>query len=105
MGKKNRKKKEQALKTEAPGIYQHSKRPKQKIAIAFLVSLLAFGLYANTLNHDYAFDDALVVNQNDLVKQGVSAIPEILRTNYVAGVQQGTSTMYRPFTLAMLAWE
>jgi tetratricopeptide (TPR) repeat protein len=39
------------------------------------------------------------------VQQGITALPEILKTNYVHGYHNATSTMYRPFTSSMFAIE
>ncbi|HHG85740.1 MAG TPA: tetratricopeptide repeat protein [Bacteroidetes bacterium] len=43
---------------------------------AVLIFLLAFLQYANTLGHDYAWDDAIVIVENERVQKGVSGIIE-----------------------------
>ncbi len=40
---------------------------------ALCVFVLAFALYANTLSHEYALDDAIVITDNKFVKQGLTA--------------------------------
>ena len=42
-----------------------------------LIGFLAFLLYSNTINHDYAWDDQLVITQNSLTKKGFSGLGEI----------------------------
>ncbi|MEM6270696.1 MAG: tetratricopeptide repeat protein [Bacteroidota bacterium] len=37
---------------------------------------LAFAQYANTLGHDYAWDDAIVIVQNERVQGGITRLPE-----------------------------
>jgi tetratricopeptide (TPR) repeat protein len=79
---------------------------------AAIVFGFAFLLYANTLGHQYAVDDTLVILDNRLTKQGVEAIPEIMTTDafygffgqdykFVAGGR------YRPLSLVTFAveWE
>lgn len=68
--------------------------------IIFIV--LAFLLYGNTINHRFALDDEYVI-KNDLVKEGVSAIPAIF-TSYYAGNDK-EKYGYRPFTRAVFAIE
>ncbi|MBK9759998.1 MAG: hypothetical protein IPO90_08525 [Flavobacteriales bacterium] len=41
-----------------------------------VVLLCAFGLYANTLNHQFALDDGLVLSDNVIVQKGIRGIPE-----------------------------
>ena len=36
-----------------------------------------FLLYANTLGHEFALDDGIVIKENKHVKKGISGIPEI----------------------------
>ena len=70
---------------------------------------LVFILYANTLGHDYAFDDAVVITHNDHVQKGVAGIPAILSTDTMSGFL-GTETRlsggrYRPLSLVTFAIE
>ena len=79
---------------------------------AVVLFMLAIALYANTLGHDFAVDDAIVIYENSLVQQGPSAVPEIFahdtfygffeddtKANLVAGGR------YRPLTLVLFAIE
>jgi tetratricopeptide (TPR) repeat protein len=79
---------------------------------ALLLFVLAFVIYANTLGHDFALDDAIVITDNSIVQQGVSGWSELFshdtfygffnddsKANLVAGGR------YRPLTLAMFAVE
>ncbi len=74
----------------------------------FLVLTLA--LYGNTLGHQYALDDALVLTKNSFTTQGFSGIPDILKHDSFTGffgkekklVQGGR---YRPLSLVSFALE
>ena len=46
--------------------------PSKNSAVRYTVFLafLAFVLYANTLGHQYAFDDSIVITDNSFTKQG-----------------------------------
>lgn len=74
--------------------------------------LFGFLLYANTLGHEFAQDDAIVLYENAYVKQGVSGIPAIFKYDTFYGFfqKEGKAKLvaggrYRPFTLAMFAAE
>jgi len=54
-----------------------------------IICVVALFQYGNTFEHDYAWDDAIVITQNDRVQQGLSNpsdffrnIIVILRTGY-----------------------
>lgn len=66
-------------------------------AFIILLFLLGFLQYANTLGHDYAWDDALVITENSRTQKGFAGIPEHfeMRTR----VKQEDFTGYRPVTL------
>ncbi len=76
----------------------------------YVLFILAFLLYANTLNHDYVLDDALVITQNEFTRQGIKGLPGIFSHDSFRGffrekkdlVQGGR---YRPLSLAMFAIE
>ncbi len=95
---------------------KRSKTPKIKSTIStsgkntpvgkwlpWLLGLLAFILYANTLGHQYALDDASVITENFLVKRGLAGWPEIFTTHYRFGYWNSTGTLYRPVSLAIFA--
>lgn len=77
--------------------------------IIFIMAL-SFALYANTLTHDYALDDSIVIIENSFTKQGFAGIKDILsydtfmgffgkEKNLVAGGR------YRPLSLVTFAAE
>ncbi len=73
---------------------------------------LSFLLYANTLGHDFALDDAIVITDNALVQRGVAGIPELFAHDSFYGFfdEQDRDALvaggrYRPLTLAMFAAE
>ena len=84
--------------------------PSNKWMIYGIIALFTFALYFNTLNHDYALDDAIVITQNQFTKKGFDGIKEILendgftgffgvKKNLVAGGR------YRPLSLITFAIE
>lgn len=74
-----------------------------KYKIQLFICLVAFGLYANTLGHDYAWDDSIVITANERVQKGFEGIPELL-FNYKSGAISDTYG-YRPITLISYAVE
>ncbi|MDA3866617.1 MAG: tetratricopeptide repeat protein [Salinivirgaceae bacterium] len=77
--------------------------PLWLFAIAFLV-------YANTLQNEYALDDAIVITQNSFVKKGLSGIDDIFTTESFTGFfgfdkQLVAGGRYRPLSLATFAVE
>ncbi len=76
--------------------------------LGFLM-VLSFGLYVNTLGHQYAFDDSIVITENEFTKQGFSGIKDLMTKDFFEGIY-GESTeltggRYRPLSLAMFAIE
>jgi hypothetical protein len=69
---------------------------------------LAFALYANTLGHEFVFDDGRVITEKRYVQMGLAGIPQIFSTPRVSG-QKGDSTVYdntyRPLPLTTHAIE
>lgn len=68
----------------------------RKIYILFTV--LAFILYGNSLNNEYALDDDMVAD-NVLVSHGIKAIPQIFKSRYASGKQEYE---YRPMVTSSL---
>lgn len=63
----------------------------------------AFLLFANTLNHDYAWDDSIVITENPTVKKGFKGIPELfIKSN---SDYKADKYGYRPITLSSFAIE
>lgn len=77
-----------------------------------LIILFLFGflLYANTITHDYAVDDAIVINDNDFVKKGFSGIGDILGNDTFLGFFKVKKNLvaggrYRPLSLVTFVVE
>lgn len=75
------------------------------------IFLFAFAvlLYSNTLYHDFAFDDSVVITGNKYTKQGVAGIKDLVTKDLFSGIY-GTALdleggRWRPLTLAMFAIE
>lgn len=68
---------------------------------ALVLCGLAFALYANTLGHDYAWDDDIVIRYNDRVKSGFAGIP----SHFVFRTRENFEdfTGYRPISLTSLS--
>src|SRR3972149_7555568 len=83
---------------------------KDKPVIILFFIILSFLYYGNTLTHEYALDDAIVINQNLFTKNGISGIQDILSYDTFTGffgkekklVEGGR---YRPFSLITFAIE
>ncbi len=79
---------------------------------ALLLLLLGFMLYANTINHQYAQDDAIVIYDNMYTTQGLAGIPGLLKYDTFFGFfkEEGKAALvsggrYRPLTPIMFAVE
>lgn len=68
---------------------------------AILVFLIAVWQYANTSNHDYAWDDAIVLTQNTRVQKGLSDIPELFKN--IKSNETQNRYGYRPISLLSFA--
>ena len=82
------------------------KSPQGKPALAdykigLLLSLFAFLLYVNTLQHGFVLDDNLAIAENPKVTKGISGIPEIFAQPYRENCFGGC--LYRPVTLSTFA--
>ncbi|MDD2634182.1 MAG: tetratricopeptide repeat protein [Bacteroidales bacterium] len=51
--------------------------------LAFCV--FAFVLYGNTIGHDYALDDAIVITSNEFTQNGIKGIPDIFKYDTFTG--------------------
>ena len=74
--------------------------------------LLGFLLYANTLGHQYALDDAIVIYDNEFTVQGINGIDDILKYDTFRGFfkvegkeQLVSGGRYRPLSLILFALE
>lgn len=78
----------------------------------WIILLFGFLLYANTLNHDYTQDDAIVIYDNMFTQKGIAGIPGLLTKDTFYGFfkEEGKANLvsggrYRPFTPIMFAIE
>jgi protein O-mannosyl-transferase len=101
----------QAVHESLPILLNTSFWTKAKLH-AWLIFIIAFGLYANTLTHDYAQDDAIVITENMFTTQGISGWSGLLKYDTFYGFfkEAGKANLvaggrYRPFTLMMFALE
>ncbi len=87
-----------------------------------VLTIFAFILYANTLNNDYALDDAIVVTNNQFTQKGTAGISDIFKYDTFTGfwltsykgktaeqIQEEKKLVaggrYRPLSLATFALE
>ncbi|MBN4072177.1 tetratricopeptide repeat protein [Flavobacteriales bacterium AH-315-E23] len=80
---------------------------KKDILIIFLIG---FGLYANTLKHQYALDDKIVITENEFTKDGFGGIGSIMSTDVFVGFYGTDKNLvagkrYRPLSLVTFAIE
>ncbi len=80
---------------------------KLKNIMGILILLFSFALYAQSIYFDYALDDTNIVQDNNLVKKGFSAIPTLLTTDALYGMNEESvrAAGYRPIPMIMLAIE
>lgn len=102
----SKKKKNITQKSNHPSSINH--QPSFRWAYIFLF-VFAVGLYANTLNHDFAFDDSVVITGNKYTKLGADGIKDLITKDLFAGIY-GTALdleggRWRPLTLVMFAVE
>jgi protein O-mannosyl-transferase len=77
---------------------------KKKIGptiLPVIIFVVAFLQYANTIRHEYAWDDKLVITGNDYTQKGISGLTEIF-TNRVTIPYKN---VYRPVPQALFAIE
>lgn len=77
-----------------------------------IVSGLAFLLYSNTLNHDFALDDKIVITYNSFTKKGIDGINDLFSNDSFVGFFGRQKSLveggrYRPLSMAYyaLVWE
>ncbi len=76
----------------------------------FLITLVTFLLYFNTLQHEYSVDDAIVITENMYTQQGVKGIKDILTHDTFLGFFKVEKNLvaggrYRPLSLVTFAIE
>ncbi len=78
---------------------------KRRLTLGLIVGLFGFLLYSNTLSNGYVLDDFSAIKENNIVRQGIHAIPEIFKTSYRQGYLSVKDGLYRPLSLATFAIE
>jgi tetratricopeptide (TPR) repeat protein len=73
--------------------------------LSIILMVFCFVAYYNTLSNGFVYDDALVITQNKLIRQGPSAISEIFGSPRLSGYAHVNNDSYRPLSLAMFAIE
>ncbi len=73
--------------------------------VGLLAAALGFLLYANTLGHQYTLDDFSAIKENWVTKGGLKNLGIIFSTEYRFGSWNSPGSLYRPFSLAMFAFE
>ncbi len=73
--------------------------------LALIVGLFGLLLYSNTFSHGYVLDDFSAIKENNIVRQGIHAIPEIFNTSYRQGYLSVKDGLYRPLSLVSYAME
>jgi len=84
-------------------------RPSYRWMPVFLF-LLSIVIYVNTIGHEYALDDTIVVKENKFTKQGISGIADIFSYDSFAGFFGKDENLliggrYRPLSIATFAIE
>lgn len=119
MAKKTKKNRKQRPAPKAPSA--PAAAPKGNVILPWyrrtrlqLIGLFAFSflLYANTLGHDFALDDAITLTDNAFVQEGFGGLGGIFKYDTFYGFFQDADKTglvaggrYRPLTLAMFAVE
>jgi tetratricopeptide (TPR) repeat protein len=78
---------------------------KLVLKLSFVIAVVAFLLYSNTLQHQFVLDDYSVIKENQLTKGGTSSLKEIFASSYREGYGNNENNLYRPLTKAMFAIE
>ncbi len=76
----------------------------------WMIAIFAFVLYANTLSHEYALDDRLMITENQFTKKGINGMKDIVSNDAFTGFFGTQKSLvsggrYRPFTHLMFAIE
>ena len=91
--------------------------PKQNITsssnnkfIGWFFAFLAAALYFNTLGHQYAFDDSIVITANSFTLEGFAGIGDLMTRDFFEGIygEKGMDLQggrYRPLSLVLFAIE
>ena len=77
------KKKNNISKTQKPAA---KNQPLNFQWVYILLFVFAVGLYLNTLNHSFAFDDSVVITGNKYTKQGFDGIKTLATKDLFYGI-------------------
>lgn len=75
----------------------------KKARVYIIICLAALFQYGNTFEHEYAWDDAIVITENDRVQQGLSQSSEFFRN--IKGDEVQYRYGYRPISLLSFAFD
>ena len=75
------------------------------VKLAFLLGVLAFCVYGNTLKNNFAMDDYTMIIKNSIVTKGAKAIPELFTTPHSMGYGAIPNDEYRPLPMALFSVE
>ena len=70
-------------------------------SFGLVIFVMAFIQFSNTIGHDFAWDDKIVIQENDRVQKGFSGIPEL--TKKYSSELRKDQYGYRPLTLISFA--
>lgn len=103
-------KKQQPKQAEPPQPQLETKQDVKDRLSYFVIFLLGFFLYANTVTFDYALDDKLYVTHNNFTKKGFEGIKDLVTTDLLIGFYGRDKNLleggrYRPLPLVTYAIE
>ncbi len=79
---------------------------KHRRIIFFVIIVLSFIYYGNTIGHDYTLDDSEVITGNEFIEKGVSGIYDIFANNVFSGeLSIVAGGRYRPLSIISFAIE
>jgi protein O-mannosyl-transferase len=73
--------------------------------LGWILALVTFALYAQTITYGFVLDDAAVIEKNKFIQQGFGGIGKIFSTFYWQGYTTINDGIYRPLSLLMFAIE
>ncbi len=83
---------------------------KKQFIPSLILVIVVFVFYSNTISHEYALDDKMVIQKNQFTQQGISGISKILTTDMMAGMFGEDASIvqggrYRPLSMVSFAIE
>lgn len=73
--------------------------------LCIALGVISVLVYFNSIWNGFVMDDVMVLKENRMVLQGMSAIPELLSTPHMRGYLIIPNDLYRPLSLVMFAIE